>query len=122
MADARPPLILASASPRRLDLLAQIGIQPDHIDPADIDEHPLPKETPRRLALRLARLKAQTAAARWPGAFVLGADTVVAAGRRLLGKAEDGPHPPPPPTPLPRPPHPPLTAAPPAAPAAPPRA
>ena len=89
MADPRPPLILASASPRRLDLLAQIGLQPDHVDPADIDERPLPKETPRRLALRLARLKAQTAAARWPDAFVLGADTVVAAGRRLLGKAEN---------------------------------
>ena len=88
MADARPPLILASASPRRLDLLAQIGLEPDHVDPADIDETPLPKETPRRLALRLARSKAQAAAARWPGAFVLGADTVVAAGRRLLGKAE----------------------------------
>jgi len=88
MEDRRPPLVLASASPRRLDLLRQIGLEPDRIDPADIDEIPLPKETPRRLAGRLARGKAEAAAGRWPGAFVLGADTVVAQGRRLLGKAE----------------------------------
>jgi septum formation protein len=89
MGPARPELILASASPRRLELLAQIGLKPDRIDPADIDERPLDSEPPRRLALRLAREKAAAAAARSPGAFVLAADTVVALGRRLLGKAED---------------------------------
>jgi septum formation protein len=82
------PLVLASASPRRLDLLRQIGLAPDHIDPADIDESPMKGETPRLLAARLARLKTEAAAARWPQAFVLGADTVVAVGRRVLGKAE----------------------------------
>lgn len=84
----RPPLVLASASPRRRDLLAQVGVHPDLIDPADIDETPAPDETARRLALRLARSKALTAAARRPGAYVLGADTVVAVGRRLLPKTE----------------------------------
>lgn len=88
MGDDRPSLVLASASPRRLELLRQIGIEPDRIDPADIDEQPLPKETPRLLALRLAGAKADVAAARAPGAFVLAADTVVAVGRRVLGKAE----------------------------------
>ena len=88
----RAPLVLASASPRRLELLRQIGLEPDRIDPADVDENPLPKETPRLLALRLARLKAEAAAARAPGAYVLGADTVVAVGRRVLGKAEDADH------------------------------
>ncbi len=86
---AMPPLILASASPRRLELLAQIGLAPDLIDAAEIDETPLPGETARRLALRLARAKAAAVAARRPGAFVLAADTVVALGRRLLGKPED---------------------------------
>jgi septum formation protein len=86
---ANAPLVLASASPRRLELLRQIGLEPDRIDPADIDESPLSKETPRRLALRLALQKAEAAAARAEDAFVLGADTVVAAGRRVLGKAED---------------------------------
>ena len=85
----RAPLVLASASPRRLDLLAQIGLEPDHIDPADIDEHALSKGTPRLLALRLAREKAAVVAARRAGAFVLAADTVVALGRRVLGKAGD---------------------------------
>ena len=88
MGDNRPPLVLASASPRRLDLLRQIGVEPDRIDPADIDETPLSDETPRLLALRLARLKAEAAASRAPGAYVLAADTVVAVGRRVLGKAE----------------------------------
>jgi septum formation protein len=86
---ARPPLILASASPRRLDLLAQIGLAPDLIDPAEIDETPLPGETARLLALRLARAKAAAVAERRAGAFVLAADTVVAVGRRLLGKPDD---------------------------------
>ena len=80
--------MLASASPRRLELLRQIGLEPDRIDPADIDESPLADETPRLLALRLARAKAQAAAARAPEAYVLGADTVVAVGRRVLPKAE----------------------------------
>ena len=81
-------LILASASPRRLDLLAQIGVTPSAIDAADIDETPLPRELPGPHALRLARAKAETVAARHPGAFVLAADTVVACGRRILPKAE----------------------------------
>src|SRR5438552_488209 len=82
------PLVLASASPRRLELLRQIGVTPDAVDPADVDETPLKKETPRLLALRLARAKAATVAARRPDAFVLAADTVVAVGRRVLPKAE----------------------------------
>ena len=83
------PLILASASPRRLDLLRQIGVTPDACDPADLDETPLRDETPRRLAVRLAQAKAALVAARRPGAFVLAADTVVAVGRRVLPKAND---------------------------------
>jgi septum formation protein len=83
---SRPPLILASASPRRLDLLAQAGVTPDAVDPRDIDETPLKGETPRLAALRLAGEKARASAAHHPGAFVLGADTVVAVGRRMLGK------------------------------------
>ena len=82
-------LVLASASPRRLDLLAQIGLAPDRVAPADVDETPLRDELPRRLALRLAAAKAEAVAARSPDAYVLAADTVVAQGRRLLGKAED---------------------------------
>ncbi len=78
------PLILASASPRRLALLAQLGIEPDRIAPAAIDETPLPGELPRPLARRLARAKAEAAAE--PGAYTLAADTVVAAGRRILPK------------------------------------
>ncbi|CAN5344913.1 Maf family nucleotide pyrophosphatase [soil metagenome] len=79
-------LILASASPRRLDLLRQVGLEPDMVVAADIDETPLADETPRRLAVRLALAKAQ--AVQVAGAFVLGADTVVAVGRRVLPKAE----------------------------------
>jgi nucleoside triphosphate pyrophosphatase len=86
--NVRAPLILASASPRRLELLAQIGLAPDLIEPAEIDETPLPGETARLLALRLARAKAAAVASRHAGAFVLAADTVVAVGRRLLGKPE----------------------------------
>ncbi len=82
-------LILASASPRRLDLLARLGIVPDAVDPADIDEAVAPGEQPRAHAARLAREKALAVAARHPGAVVLGADTVVAVGRRILPKAED---------------------------------
>ena len=86
---ASPPLVLASASPRRIELLAQVGITPDRIVPADIDETPLKGETPPRLAERLARTKAETVAAAEPEAFVLAADTVVAVGRRLLEKPAD---------------------------------
>ncbi len=86
---SRPELVLASASPRRIELLALIGITPDRIDPADIDETPLKDETPSRLAVRLARTKAQAVAARAPDAVVLAADTVVAVGRRLLEKPAD---------------------------------
>jgi septum formation protein len=86
---ARPELVLASSSPRRIELLAQVGITPDHIDPADIDETPLKGETPPRLAERLATSKARVVAARRPGAVVIAADTVVSVGRRFLEKAAD---------------------------------
>lgn len=85
----RPPLVLASASPRRLELLKQVGIAPDGIDPADIDEAPLPGELPPAHAMRLAEEKARAVVQRHPGAFVLAADTVVACGRRILPKTED---------------------------------
>ena len=83
------PLVLASASPRRLDLLQQIGIVPDRVDPAAIDERPRPRELPLAHARRLAEAKADCVAARHPEALVLAADTVVACGRRILPKAED---------------------------------
>jgi len=86
---SRPDLVLASASPRRVELLALVGITPDRIDPADIDETPLKDETPPRLAARLACGKAKVAAERSPDAVVLAADTVVAVGRRLVEKAAD---------------------------------
>ena len=82
-------LILASASPRRLDLLARIGVQPDAIVPADVDESVPKGELPREHALRLAREKAEAVGATEPDALVLGADTVVAVGRRILPKVED---------------------------------
>ncbi len=85
----RPDLVLASSSPRRVELLALVGIVPDRIEPADIDESPLKDETPPRLAARLARSKAGVVAERAPDAVVLAADTVVAVGRRLLEKAAD---------------------------------
>ncbi|HEX3664353.1 MAG TPA: Maf family protein [Rhizomicrobium sp.] len=87
-ASNRPLLVLASASPRRLTLLAQAGIVPDGVCPADIDETPLRGELPRSYASRLARLKAECAAANWTGpqAVILAADTVVACGRRILPK------------------------------------
>jgi septum formation protein len=83
------PLVLASASPRRLDLLARIGVVPDSVDPADIDEAPLPGELPRVHVARLAAAKAAAVASRHTGAAILAADTVVAAGRRILPKTED---------------------------------
>jgi septum formation protein len=84
-----PTLVLASASPRRLELLRQIGIVPDAVDPAEIDETPLPRELPVAHVSRLARAKAETVQPRHPDAFILAADTVVACGRRILGKPED---------------------------------
>jgi septum formation protein len=82
-------LILASASPRRLDLLARIGVEPDGVVPADIDESVPKGELPRQHALRLAREKAQAVAVKEPDALVLAADTVVAVGRRILPKVEN---------------------------------
>ena len=82
-------LILASASPRRLDLLRQVGIAPDAVIPANIDETPGKKELPAALALRLAESKAWAVAENHPGAWVLGADTVVGCGRRILPKPDD---------------------------------
>jgi septum formation protein len=82
-------LVLASASPRRAELLRQIGWIPDIVDPADLDESVRRGELPRPHALRLAAAKAAAVAPRHPGCFVLAADTVVACGRRILPKAED---------------------------------
>lgn len=90
----RPKLVLASASPRRLQLLQQIGLEPDALLPTDVDETPLKLEKPRDLASRLAREKARGAlrVARvddaLKGAYLVSADTVVAVGRRILPKAE----------------------------------
>jgi septum formation protein len=81
------PLVLASASPRRLELLRQIGLVPDALEAADLDEAPHTGERPRELAKRLGLAKAECVAARRPDAFVLAADTVVAVGRRILPKA-----------------------------------
>ena len=92
--DWRPRLVLASASPRRLALLQQVGIEPDALMPADVDETPEKTETPRDLARRLARLKAQAARRvaekeeTLGKCFVVAADTVVALGRRILPKTE----------------------------------
>ncbi|HET7709943.1 MAG TPA: nucleoside triphosphate pyrophosphatase [Sphingomicrobium sp.] len=82
-------LILASASPRRLDLLARIGLTPDAVIPADVDESIPRGELPRDHALRLATEKARVVVEQEPNAFVLAADTVVAVGRRILPKVED---------------------------------
>ena len=82
-------LVLASASPRRLELLAQVGIVPYAVSPADIDETPQRAELPGPLARRLGVAKAAVAAARYPGEWILAADTVVGIGRRILGKPED---------------------------------
>ncbi|MET0366622.1 MAG: Maf family nucleotide pyrophosphatase [Methylobacterium sp.] len=87
-------LVLASASPRRLELLQQVGIEPERLLPTDVDETPQRAETPRALAKRLARLKAmaafETLRARGEtqGRWTLGADTVVAVGREVMPKAE----------------------------------
>jgi septum formation protein len=90
----RPKLVLASGSPRRLALLQQAGIEPDALLPADIDETPQRGETPRELARRLARAKAEVARKTARGrddlddAFIIAADTIVSVGRRVLPKAE----------------------------------
>ncbi len=83
-----PPLVLASASPRRLDLLRQVGLEPAEIDPADIDETPAARELPRAYALRMATSKLAAVAPRHPAAVVLAADSVVVCSRRILPKAE----------------------------------
>lgn len=82
-------MILASASPRRVQLLGQLGITPSQIIPADIDETPLKGELPLPYVQRVAEGKASAIAAKHPGQLILSADTVVALGRRILGKAED---------------------------------
>jgi len=82
-------LVLASASPRRLDLLARIGVEPDAIVPAEIDETPRKDELPPVYAARMAAEKAAAVAAREAGGLILAADTVVAAGRRILPKTEN---------------------------------
>ena len=84
---AAPSLVLASASPRRRELLARLGIEPARVVHADIDETPRKGELPRDYAVRMAREKALAAAD--PTAHVLAGDTVVAVGRRILPKAED---------------------------------
>ncbi len=85
----KPQLILASASPGRLELLRQAGIVPDKVEPADIDETPRTKESPRRYALRLAEEKAAKIAVKNPESFIIAADTIVLSGTRLIGKAAD---------------------------------
>ncbi len=82
-------MVLASASPRRLELLRQIDLEPDAVEPSAADESVRPDEDPRDLARRLARAKAKDVAGRHGGAYVLGADTVVACGRRVLPKADN---------------------------------
>jgi septum formation protein len=81
-------LVLASASPRRLELLRQIGLEPDHVEPAELDESPQENETPRQLATRLAAAKAEAVRALHPASYILAADTVVCVGRRVLPKVE----------------------------------
>jgi septum formation protein len=82
-------LVLASASPRRRELLARLGLAAPRVLATDIDESPLPGEVPRAHAARLAAGKARAAAAQAPGAVILAGDTVVGVGRRILPKAED---------------------------------
>jgi septum formation protein len=90
----RPKFVLASGSPRRLALINQVGIEPDMLLPADVNETPLRGELPRACATRLAKAKAQAALTivrqdeDVKGSFILAADTVVAVGRRILPKAE----------------------------------
>ena len=88
-APAGSRFILASASPRRLDLLAQIGLTPDDVVSASLDESPRPGELPRDYVLRVAQEKAELVAKAHPDCFILAADTSVVCGRRILGKATD---------------------------------
>lgn len=88
MTATRPRLILGSSSPRRRELLQQIGVTPDEVRPADIDETPLKSELPRDYCRRVTLSKAE-ATTRLPGEIVLTADTTVAMGRRILGKPAD---------------------------------
>lgn len=94
MTNSKQKLVLASGSPRRLELLHQIGIEPARLMPMDIDETPVKLEHPRTLCRRLSLQKAEAAHAAlkseqtWKDAYVLGSDTVVAVGRRIVGKAE----------------------------------
>ena len=89
-----PKLILASGSPRRVELLKQAGLEPDHLMPMEIDETPGKSEHPRTLARRLSRQKAEAALKvlkgdpNWPNRYILATDTVVAVGRRILDKVE----------------------------------
>ena len=85
----RPRLILASSSPRRLELLARLGVVPDLVVAPEVDEAPLAAEPPRRYVARVARAKAELVAAGHPGAVVLAGDTTIAVGRRILGKPAD---------------------------------
>ncbi|MDE2564017.1 MAG: septum formation protein Maf [Sphingomonadales bacterium] len=85
----RPELVLASASPRRRELLARLGVSPDRVLATDIDESPLKNELPRAHAMRLAAEKARAAAREAPGCMILAGDTVVGVGRRILPKTED---------------------------------
>lgn len=95
MAEERPKLVLASASPRRLALLEQVGLMPDLLNPTDIDETPRRRETPRRVSIRLAEEKAKAATsaplvtALGHNTFIIAADTVVGLGRRVLPKPVD---------------------------------
>ena len=90
MSSSGPPrLILASASPRRQALLEQLGIVPDRLVPAEIDETQIAFESPTKLVIRLAETKAGCIAKQFPGSLILAADTVVACGRRVLAKAAD---------------------------------
>ena len=93
-AQSRPKLVLASASPRRMQLLGQLGLEPDGLRPTSIDESPKKGETPRALVTRLSRAKAEVARDQiaqdrdLADSYVLAADTVVAIGRRMLLKPD----------------------------------
>lgn len=85
----KPKLVLASASPARLELLRGIGLEPEIVASADIDETPGKNEIPREYALRIAIEKARKIKEKYPGYFIIAADTIAAAGRRIIGKAAD---------------------------------
>ena len=85
----KPLLILASSSPQRLNLLKLIGVTPDRIIPADINETPLKKELPKDFVLRMSKGKALEVSKNHTNDFILSGDTIVAAGRRIIGKPKD---------------------------------